>query len=274
MEFPINYRKFDHKVYYDEKDFDIAKSFSHDLQTELKEFLKAAVFFGSAARSSLEKKKGSDIDILLIIDDLTIILSPEAVEAYRIVVANLAGKHSRKLHVNTLKLTTFWDLVRNGDPIIVNILRHGIALQDQGIFVPMQFMLKQGMIKPSDESVSVYFSRAPSTVINSKAHILQAVVDLYWAVIDAGHSALMFVGELPPPPDQVAEVLEQKVLPLKTITQEHVQTVQELYDLSKQITHREIRYLEGRVYDDYLQKANDFIEHVKTMILKSPRNQT
>ncbi|MCJ7757484.1 MAG: hypothetical protein MUP24_05005, partial [Gillisia sp.] len=86
-------------------------------------------------------KKGSDIDILIIIDDVRAELTAEFVEAYRVIVEKIAFKISKKLHITTLKLTNFWDYTRAGDPIVINMLRDGIPLMDYGFFEPLQILL-------------------------------------------------------------------------------------------------------------------------------------
>ena len=52
---------------------------------------------------------------------------------------------------------------------------------------------------------SLYFGRAPITLRNSKWHLNQATIDLYWAVIDATHAALMKLGEIPPSPEHIPD---------------------------------------------------------------------
>ena len=66
----------------------------------------------------------------------------ELIEGYRIIVENLIEKVSLKLHVTSMTFTSFWEHARVGDPILVNILRDGIALHDRGFFDPLQRILK------------------------------------------------------------------------------------------------------------------------------------
>ena len=72
---------------------------------------------------------------------------------------------SEKLHITTLKFTSFWEYIRAGDPVGVNILREGMALIDSGFFEPMQQLLIQGKMRPSPEAVWVYFSGWLSPVV-------------------------------------------------------------------------------------------------------------
>src|SRR3989344_8050487 len=119
-----------------------AHRFAHELQKEMGKFLKAVILFGSGARKSMVP--GSDIDVLVLIDDVSIVVTRDVADAYRIAIEQIIGKVSRRLHVVTLRLTAFWDYMRKGDPIGINMLRDGISLYDTGFFAPLQLLLKHG----------------------------------------------------------------------------------------------------------------------------------
>jgi uncharacterized protein (UPF0332 family)/predicted nucleotidyltransferase len=248
---------------YKKDDFDIAYEFSKKLYQEMKDLVKATVLFGSSARKTASH---GDIDVLVIIDDLTVRLTPELSEAYTIIVEKLVAETSNMLHVTTLKLTAFWEYVRSGDPVIINMLREGIALLDTGFFEPIQFLLKQGRIRPTHESVWSYFARAPSTLYNSKWHLLQATLDLYWAVIDAAHAALMKLGEIPPSPEHIADMIQIHMVNKGIIDKKYAGTMKKFYKLSRMINHREIKEIAGKEYDAYYKEAQDFVYRMRKFI--------
>src|SRR3989344_2412738 len=193
MQFNIEKVALQGKKKYSPEATDLARKFTQRIMKEFGTFIRGVVLFGSAARFE-DTGKGGDIDILVIIDDVSIVLQGEFVEAYRLIVHKIVGELSPKLHITTLKFTSFWEYVRNADPVAVNMLRDGVALLDTGFFEPMQILLQRGRIRPTVESVWNYFVRAPATLANSRWHIMQAMLDLYWAVIDAAHAGLMRVG--------------------------------------------------------------------------------
>src|SRR3989338_120697 len=191
MEFTVEKRVHPNFESYEEKEIDIAYEFAKKAYKEFGSFLKAIVLFGGVAR---KKKNTNDIDILLIVDDLSIVISEDMIQAYRIIVQKIVADTSTKLHITTLKFTSFWEYVRAGDPVAINLLRDGIALLDTGFYEPLQSLLMRGRIRPTYESIWSYYSRAPITLTNSRWHITQATLDLYWAVIDSAHAALMSEG--------------------------------------------------------------------------------
>jgi predicted nucleotidyltransferase/uncharacterized protein (UPF0332 family) len=264
MKFDIPKRENPNLEKYERHDVDISYRFANALYKEMGSLIRAVVIFGSAARQKTRAK--SDIDVLIILDDLTISLSPEVVEAYRLIVKKSIVKVSTRLHITTLRFTSFWEYIRNGDPIGINILRDGVALIDSGFFEPLQALLKKGKIRPTSESIWTYYIRAPNTLHNSKWHLLQATLDLYWAVIDAAHAALMKHGEIPPTPEHVADLLEHKLVKKRLLEHKYVAVMRHFYKLMKMITHREIKEIKGDEYERYYKVAEDFVKRMREFI--------
>ena len=266
MEFNIDKKTNPNIKKYTKDDLSLAYDFAKKVHTEFGDMIKALILFGSTARK--ESGKHGDIDILIIFDDVSINLTQEIVSTYRIIIEKIIGQVSMQLHVTTIKLTTFWEYIRAGDPIGLNILRDGVALLDTGFFDPLHALLVRGRIRPSPESVWTYFARAPRTIHNSRWHVMQAVIDLYWAVVDAAHAALMKVGEIPPSPEYVADILDEKLIKPKHIEKKYSDIMRKFYNLQKQILYRQIREVPGRDYDNYLKEAQSFVTRIDTFINK------
>ncbi len=271
MQFKVRQRRHPNVPRYPTDDYHLAEKFSELLKKELGDFVKAIVLFGSAARESMhhvsdKRLHEHDIDILVIVNDLTMVMSPEVVEAYRVITESTAAKVSRRLHITTMKLTSFWEYMRNGDPIAINMLRDGVPLQDVGIFEPLQMLLFQGRIRPTKESVWNYYARAPATMANANWHVLQATIDLYWAVVDSAHAALMKMGEVPPSPEHVADLIYSRLVKPGHVAKRYADTMKFFYELSKKITHREIRDIPGKDFDRYHALAKEFIDAMRRII--------
>lgn len=261
----IEKRENPNKKNYEKDDLDIAYKFSSKIYKELGDYVKAIVLFGSTARKN--KSKG-DIDILIVLDDVSIILSPELMEAYKIISQKMIAEISRKLHITTLKYSTFWELSKAGDPIAINIMRDGVPLLDTGFFEPLQMLLAQGRIRPTREAVMVYYNKANISIDNSKKHILSAVTDLYWSAIDVAHAALMSVGQAPPSPMHVADMLEEHFAKPGHIDKKYVTIMRNFYKVSKMISYREISEIKGDEFDAYLKDATDFMKVMKKFIVE------
>ena len=154
---------------YPTDDFKIVQKFSQQLKNELGDFIMGTIIFGSSARRQTTKE--SDIDVLVVSNDISFQINDALVESYRIIIEKIIATTSPKLHVTSMTYTSFWEYVKAGDPVAVNILRDGVGILDTGFFEPLQKLLQQGRIRPSEESVWRYFGRAPRTLLNSKWHL-------------------------------------------------------------------------------------------------------
>ena len=269
MEFDINKNETvnENKDKYDKSDFDIALDFSKKMKKELGDFIKAIVLFGSSARKT--EKKNSDIDLLVIIDDLSVEMSAEIVESYRVITEKIIGSTSDKLHVTSLRYLTFWQYARDANPVAVNILRDGVAILDTGFIAPLQQLLKKGEIKPSIESIFGFFSRSSAALVGAKGSVLRGAMDLYWAGVDAAQALLMMYEKVPPSPEHVADMVEHELLPKHILTKKDVELLRELHRLSKMIEHNELKYISGRDFDDYYRRTYDLVTDIKKEIEKA-----
>ncbi len=264
MEFRIQRKENENVHKYPTEDVGLAKKFSDLLQKELGDFLITTALFGSSARR--EKGEQSDIDLIVITDDASYIIDDSLVEGYRIIIESLVQKVSLKLHITSMTFTSFWEHVKAGDPVIVNILRDGVPLLDKGLFEPLQILLKQGRIRPSEESIWRYFGRSPKTLLSSRWRLLQASLDLYWAVIDSAHAALMRAHQVPPTPEHVADLLDKVFVRNKLLEKKYVDIMRQFYNLSKNITHRSIKQVTGPEYEKYYKDADSFVRRMKSLI--------
>ncbi len=266
VKFEIKKRPHPNLPKYHEADQEIALKFAERCEKEIGEFMKAAVLFGSAVRAGPGGVHEHDIDVLMIVNDLTIIATPELISAYRVIVERLAAETSRRLHINTMRLTQFWEYARNGDPLLLNVLREGVPLYDTGFIEPMQVLLAQGRIRPTKEAVWAYYARSPLTLQNSQRHLLQASLDLYWAAIDAAHAALMHVGEMPGLPEQLPAMISQKLVAHKLCPKTAPDILSFFYQLQKDITRREKTRVSGEEYDRWHQNCEAFVRMMRKVI--------
>jgi len=264
MNFKLKYKLNPNKDKYHEADLKIATDFATKIYKELTTLIKAVVLFGSSARKS--SQKSADVDVLVIIDDVRADLTPELLQTYKIIIDKKILDTSNRLHIITLKFSTFWEYVRAGDPVIINVLRDGLALIDSGFFDPLQALLYRGRIRPSPESINNYYARAPATLNNSQWHILQATLDLYWAVIDAAHAALMSHGFIPPSPKHVPDLLEKELVNKGELEEKYIKTMKKFYSLMKAITHRELGVVLGKEYDAYRKEAEEFVKRMSKFV--------
>ncbi len=266
MEFRIERKGNENYHKYPTDNLKKAQEFANELKKEFDTFILSVVLFGSSARR--QETASSDIDVLVVTDDTTFIISEPLIEAYRLTIEKLVPKIALQLHITSMTFTAFWEHVRGSDPVLVNILRDGVPLLDVGFFTPLQQLLHQGRIRPSEESIWRYYGQAPRTMLNSRWHVLQATLDLYWAVIDSAHAAIMSRNEVPPTPEHVADMLDRIFVKHRLLERKYVEMMKNFYRLSKMITHREIKEIKGAEYERYYHEADEFVRRMKQLIQK------
>ena len=264
MNFEIKTRKRHFTYHYHDVDYKLAEDLSSKLKKELGELLKAVVFFGSAARG--KATPGSDLDILLILNDIKFVFSDEVIASVRVIIENTALTVSEKFHITTMQLGQFWDYVRQGDPIIVNMLRDGVSIYDEGFFEPAQVLLETGKIRPTKEAVWSYYQRAPRTLKEADKKMLSLIVDMYWAVIDSAHAALMHIDILPPAPQHVAELLDENFVTTGLLEKKYLNILRKFYMLAKEIGHEKMLEVDGKKIDTYMLEAHDFVKRMRFIL--------
>lgn len=248
-------------------DYDIALDFATRVHQKFDRIIKASILFGSQAKNTATEK--SDVDIILIIDDAAISWDLELVAWYREELAKLiqASTYPRELHINSIKLTTWWQDLVEGDPVVINIVRYGRALIDSGgFFNPLKILLQEGKIKSTVESVYLALQRAPLHLLRSKAAKVGAIEGIYWAMIDAAQAALVTAGKLPPSPEHIPLFLKETFVDQKLCKEEFAYALRDIYTLHKRITYGEIRDIRGADLDSWYETAENFIVEMTQLI--------
>jgi hypothetical protein len=127
-------------------------------------------------------------------------------------------------------------------------------------------LLSQGRIRPSKEAVWTYYARTPMTMHNSRMHVMQACIDLYWACVDAAHAALMHVGEMPHLPEDLPMMIDQKLVKPGLAPRSAPAIMKFFYDLQKDITNRKRQGATGQEYDNWAKDAKSFIDMMRGVI--------
>jgi predicted nucleotidyltransferase/uncharacterized protein (UPF0332 family) len=240
-------------------DYDIAYDFSVKSYKLFKEAIKSIIFFGSAAKG--KSVKGSDVDIIIILDDCSISWDPELIAWYREELRKLIEKqkYANKLHINTITLSTFWEEVMVGDPATINIIRYGQTLIDfGGFFDPLKVLLAKGKIRPTPEAIFTVLRRSPLHISRAKFNIIGSIENLYWAMVDSAHGALMAKGEVPPSPEHVGRMLSKIFVSKKRLDKKYVQWYEDIYNLAHDVAHGNIKHLDGKDIDIHMSRTIEF----------------
>ncbi len=246
---------------------DVAADFAVKVHKKFDTIIKATIFFGSQAKHTA--KPGSDTDIVIIVDDVSINWDLELIAWYREELGKLisAQRYSKELHIVTIKLSTWWNDLLHGDPVVINIIRYGEALIDLGgFFNPLKALLVQGKIHSTPEAVYNALQRAPMHLARSKYAEVGAIEGIYWCFVDSAQAALMTIGRLPPSPEHITAMLKKSFVDKKMLKMDYIIWYRDIFALHKSIMHREIKEIRGVQIDMWQERAEQFMKKMAEII--------
>jgi predicted nucleotidyltransferase len=264
MDFKQNIRTNNNEKNYHIENLKLTREFSKKLILEMKELVRSIVLFGSNTNDTLTKD--SDIDLMIVLDNISIYVSDELREAYHIIINNLSENLAKnKFHILTVNLSDLWDMARKGDPLLINILRFGVPIFDRDLIKPLQYLLEMGKIRPTIESIYSYRARSNQLIENLNIHLRNMFFDLYYSVVDIVHSALMVDNILPPSPREMPELFEKNFKNNKQLLK-YSELIKEIYNKYKELDHnkttineKEIEKYKKKVIE-MNKKLNKYIE--------------
>lgn len=249
------------------KEHDIAMDFAVKAYKKFDKVIKSIILFGSQVKQN--SVAGSDIDIVIIVDDASIKWDQELIAWYRQELDTIlkTNPYQADLHINTVKLSTWWEDLMRGDPVVINVLRYGEAMLDYaGFFNPLKHLLLEGKIKSTPEAIYSCLQRAPMHIARSKASELNAIEGLYWAMVDSAHAALIAANVTPPSPEHIPVDLKETFVNSGKLKMKYVTSFRDLLILHKKIAHGEEKDLKGVEIDAWQEKTEEFLEVMAQLV--------
>jgi len=248
---------------------DIALDFANKVYKRFDKLIKSVILFGSVVKKS--NTSSSDIDIILLLDDASVQFDQELIAWYREELGKVisVNPYKKELHINTIKLTTWWNDLLRGDPIILNIIRYGEDILDfGGFFRPLKILLQEGKIRATPEAIYNALQRAPMHLANSKRAELGAIEGVYWAMVESAQALLIAAKINAPSPEHIPLLLKQHFTEKKMLEEKYIVWYSEIYRLYKGISHGEIQDIKGQNIDEWQDRADEFIRKIAEIIRK------
>jgi len=248
-------------------DRDIAMDFAVKIYEKFDKIVKSVVLFGSSTKNTAVA--ASDIDIIIVIDDVSIDWDQELIAWYREELGKLAAKnrYRKEIHITTTKLSSWWSDLMKGDPTIVNIVRYGDPLIDAaGFFLPIKALLQQGRIQSTPEAIYMALQRAPQHFQRSKLSSLKAIEGVFWCMVDSAQAALMAARVMPPSPEHIPMELKKAFVDKKMLDDRYVTDFRNLLTLHKDIAHGEVLELKGGVIAEWQDRTEEFMRVMAKLV--------
>ncbi len=258
------------------------KEFSKKVLDKYGKQIKAIVMMGSVARE--EFKPTSDIDIFVVIDDTGFKITPDihdkidgdiekiadSISSAKIKIKDPAGKEQEINLISvqpSYTLTEFWDYARVAHPIIYNFIKEGVAVYDTGFFEPVKKLLEMGRMPATREAIESYMEGAPKKIMRAKTvKLLMLAEDAYYAMLNTAQAVLMFMGLAPPVPSKAYEDVKKYLVEPGILSAEYAEWLKEIIEIRKRIEHKELNEVSGAFVDEWLDKADKFVEKMFSLL--------
>jgi len=231
--------------------------------------IKAIYLAGSCVRKT--NVKGSDIDVTIIVDDTRKEYNPAHSVKLNDDLATLKQevkkKHKLDLHFQPPKpLTTYWDLVRSGEPWVFTELRDSLPIYDPSGFIePLKILLHEGRISGTKEKAYALITRSRSKIKDIRKIFLEDITsDLLLSMTESAQALIMYTGKAPPSARQIPENLKPFV-DNKALDPEIVYFYNEFYNMTVKIDHGQLTSIKGKDIDAYTEKAMTFIRAMERL---------
>jgi uncharacterized protein (UPF0332 family) len=205
-------------------------------------------------------------DVVFILDDFNSIVSDPEAAGVRLAATELAYGSALDAKFEVMLASVFWEQFRARDGSATSLVRDSIIIHDSGFLLPLQELLVTGKIRPSEESVKVYFVKAEKSMKSADERVSRAVLDLYWAVLDTAHAAIMVAGITPPSPKDLSEAVRKELVSRNLVHRRCGDIVECFYSIAKEIMHRQRFSISGREYDSLLADADFFMKEIDFFI--------
>ncbi len=233
-------------------------------------YIVSYVLAGSLIQGRATEK--SDIDVFIVVDDTDVkrMSRIELKDKLRAIIIGMgieAGEMTgvrNKLNIQVYILTDFWESIKDANPIIFTFLRDGVPLYDRGIFMPWKQLLQMGRIKPSSEAIELYMSSGEQLLERVKVKLREiGMEDLFWAIITPTQAAIMLYGIPPPTPKETPEVVREIFVKKEKLLEEsHVNTLEAVIKLRKDLEHGDRKDIKGEEIDKLLADCDKFLKRI------------
>ncbi len=231
------------------------------------------VIGGSLVRGNATKT--SDVDAFVIINDTDVkkMSRLELKERLRKMIYDyiseataLAGVDKNILNVQIYLLTDFWESVKDAHPVMFTFIRDGVPLYDRGTFLPWKALLRMGRLKPSPESIDMFMRTAEQTEKLVERRLLDAMVDLYYKVLNPSQALIMLYGAAPPTHKETPALMEKIFVEKeKMLKKTDVAVLATLVKLFRDYEHDPKMKIKGADIDKLVKDSDAYIKRLDTL---------
>lgn len=247
------------------------KKVASEVLKEYNGLIKAMWVYGSAVRKG-EFKPTSDIDLMILLDDVTHKVSASKLKEVDDKVDELVKKVKKEMKVKIhpqppKRLSDWWDLLRSGEPWVFTSMRDAVPIYDpSGYIEPLQRLLRGGRLHGTWERAQMLLERAPYRIESARRIFLNEITsDLLAAMVEAGQAVLMFSGVAPATAPTLGLELKKRFVKKRLLEAGYVELYDDFYELTKKIEHGEITRISGKELDKWIARVKAFLARMQKL---------
>ncbi|MDD5417371.1 MAG: hypothetical protein PHW96_00595 [Candidatus Nanoarchaeia archaeon] len=257
------------KSIHDEGTYEIiktAKKLTENVVDKFGEHVVCAVLYGSAVMG----RATTDIDIAFIVNDTDLkdMTRSEAREKLSAIINSIAigSSSKRKPHVQVYMLSSFWESVRDANPVIFTLIRDGVPFHDIGLFMPWKNLLKMGKIKPSVEAIDNFLLSANIFIKKLKDQITDMTIDdLWYVMINPAQASLMMYGMAPANHKETINLVNRILVKKeKILEKKYYIWLKDIFEARKRFEHDE-KTVSASELAKYMKKADEYLERMSKL---------
>jgi predicted nucleotidyltransferase/uncharacterized protein (UPF0332 family) len=228
---------------------------------------------GSLVRGNVTKT--SDVDAFVIINDTDVKRMPrlELKERLRSMIYKyiaeataLAGIKDNILNVQIYLLTDFWESVKDAHPVMFTFIRDGVPLYDKGTFLPWKALLRMGRLKPTPEAIEMFMRTAEKTGDLVERRLLDAMVDLYYKVLNPSQALIMLNGSAPPTHKETPKLMKDIfVTKEKLLKASEITVLEKLVKMFRDYEHNPKTKVKGSEIDKLSKDSDVYIKRLEDL---------
>ena len=228
---------------------------------------------GSLIRGNVTKT--SDVDSFVIINDTDVKRMPRLelkerlrgmIYQYIAEATALAGVKKDILNVQIYLLTDFWESVKDAHPVMFTFIRDGVPLYDKGTFLPWKALLKMGRLKPSPEAIDMFMKTAEKTGEFVERRLMDAMIDLYYKVLNPSQALIMLYGSPPPTHKETPKLMKDIfVIKEKLLKISEIAVLEKLVNLFREYEHNPKMKIAGSEIDALTKSSDVYIKRLEEL---------
>ena len=170
------------------------------------------------------------------------------------------------LHVQTWLLTEFWEAVKDAHPVMFTFIRDGVPLYDRGTFMPWKSLLKMGKLRPSPESIDLFMKTSEQTKEMVGRRLLDAMVDIYYSVLNPSQALIMLYGAPPPTHKETPHLMEHIFVEKeKMLKKSEIVILDKIVKLFKKYEDDPKYRITGNEIDSISAETDKYLERLKQL---------